>query len=592
MIKNERSVRIDILKGISIIAVVMYHIGILPFGYLGVDVFLVIGGYMMMVGIDKSLDNNTFSYWKYIYKRLVRLWPILIIVSIVSIGVGCFLMLPDDYENLSQSVIASGVFANNILACITTKNYWDIVNTYKPLMHTWYLGILMQAYVVIPLLILIVSKIFNNSKKALKAFMIFITIASFILFLLPIASTAQKFYYLPYRIFEISFGAVVALLHYKKENKVNNKIMTLLEIACFVLVGSLIFVKVTFIPSSIKLSIVVLCTGVMLYVFQYKKEKVNILGKCLGAIGQCSFSIYLWHQVVVAFMYYSVLPELTFLSFCVFIVIVAIISVLSYFLLEKSFGRIVKNKKGEIITLLSCTCVFIGLSAFSGYIYINAGVVRDVPELNISTSNIHKGMHAEYCDIPYKWDNDFENNDKIKVVVIGNSFGRDWANILSESSMHNDMQISYIFPYSEEYIEERVNRIEQADMVFYALGPDYNDVSQNILDIVSYDKLFIVGNKNFGKSSGIIYSRRKSDNYFNLTVSLDEELLNSNIKMKQKYKDHYIDLIEVVKQDDKNVIVFTNSGKFISQDCRHLTQSGAEFYAESIDFSALLQHVN
>ncbi len=592
MIKKERSVRIDILKGISILAVVMYHIGILPFGYLGVDVFLVIAGYMMMRGIDKSLDNKTFSYFKYIYKRLVRLWPILIIVSIVSVGIGYFLMLPDDYENLSQSVIASGVFANNILACITTKNYWDIVNTYKPLMHTWYLGILMQAYVVIPLLILIVSKISNNSKKALKGFMIFITIASFILFLLPIASDAQKFYYLPYRIFEISSGAVVGLLNYKKDNNKYSKLMVLVEIICSVLVLALIYVKITFIPSSIKLSIVVLCTGVMLYIFKSTDEKVNILGKGLGAIGKCSFSIYLWHQVIVAFMYYAFLPELTFLSFCVFIVIVGIISALSYFLLEKPFDNIVKNKKGEVITVLSCICVLIGLGGVSGYIYINAGVTRDVPELNISTSNIHKGMHAEYCDIPYKWDKDFENNEKIKIVVIGNSFGRDWANILSESSMYNDTQVSYIFPYSEEYIEERINRIEQADMVFYALGPDYNGVPQNILDIVSYDKLFIVGNKNFGKSNGIIYNNRKRDNYFNLTVSLDEELLNSNIEMKQKYKDHYIDLIEFVKQDDKNVRVFTPDGKFISQDCRHLTQSGAKFYSESIDFSVLLHNGN
>ena len=63
---------------------------------------------------------------------------------------GYFVMLPDDYENLSQSVIATNGFGNNILAAITTENYWDISNDNKPLMHTWYVGVVMQFYLVYP----------------------------------------------------------------------------------------------------------------------------------------------------------------------------------------------------------------------------------------------------------------------------------------------------------------------------------------------------------------------------------------------------------------------------------------------------------
>ena len=68
---------------------------------------------------------------------------------------GFYTMLPDDYENLSQSVIATNGFGNNILAAITTGNYWDVSNDYKPLMHTWYVGVLMQFYLFYPILFLL-----------------------------------------------------------------------------------------------------------------------------------------------------------------------------------------------------------------------------------------------------------------------------------------------------------------------------------------------------------------------------------------------------------------------------------------------------
>ena len=153
---NSRNYRIDVLKGIAIIAVVFYHLnwndGILwggggpTSGYLGVDIFLVVSGYFMMKSIIRAMRENRFSYWKYLKGRIARLWPMILITAAIALGVGAFTMLPDDFENLSQSVIASNVFANNVLSYITTGNYWDVANVFKPLMHTWYVGVLLQAY--------------------------------------------------------------------------------------------------------------------------------------------------------------------------------------------------------------------------------------------------------------------------------------------------------------------------------------------------------------------------------------------------------------------------------------------------------------
>ena len=85
--KKQRSITIDFLKGLSIIAVVLYHFGgnILPYGYLGVDVFFVIGGYLLIKNMLKQLENNTFNFWKFIFRKIVRLWPLVIISAVVSV---------------------------------------------------------------------------------------------------------------------------------------------------------------------------------------------------------------------------------------------------------------------------------------------------------------------------------------------------------------------------------------------------------------------------------------------------------------------------------------------------------------------------
>ncbi len=133
---------LDIVKAISIIAVVFYHIGWLETGYLGVDVFFAINGFLIVPSLVEKIASGSFSYTSFLLKRIIRLWPLVLLAAAVCLIVGYVGMLPDDYENLSQSVIASNFMSQNILSAITTKNYWDVSNEFKPLMHFWYIGIL------------------------------------------------------------------------------------------------------------------------------------------------------------------------------------------------------------------------------------------------------------------------------------------------------------------------------------------------------------------------------------------------------------------------------------------------------------------
>ena len=145
---------IDFLKGIAIIAVVLYHMGICKSGYLGVDVFLVINGFLVMPKMVRDIENGSFKYFQFLAKRLQRLLPLILLVTVFSLVIGYAVgMFPEDYKRLCESVIASNFMSQNILSAVTDKDYWSAINDYKPLMHLWYVGILFEFYLIMPVLI-------------------------------------------------------------------------------------------------------------------------------------------------------------------------------------------------------------------------------------------------------------------------------------------------------------------------------------------------------------------------------------------------------------------------------------------------------
>lgn len=206
---------IDALKGIAIVAVVLFHLGLLKSGYLGVDAFFVINGFLVIPSMIKKIENRDFSFFNFLEKRVVRLLPLIVLASALSLLFGIFLMLPDDLENLSQSVIASNLMSQNILSAITSKNYWDVSNDFKPLMHLWYVGILFEFYLILPLLMLFVNKLANrfklNGKKWMTYALLLAVVVSLIMYLNSNVSIGNRFYFIQYRFFELCVGGVIGL---------------------------------------------------------------------------------------------------------------------------------------------------------------------------------------------------------------------------------------------------------------------------------------------------------------------------------------------------------------------------------------------
>ncbi len=157
---------LDLIKGIAIIGVILFHLGIVKTGYLGVDAFLVINGFLIIPALLRKIEQDNFSYIKFLKKRVLRLWPMIVIATILCMAVGYIGMLPDDYENLGAAVVASNLFSENILLYLTTGNYWNVSNDYNPLMHLWYVGIIFEFYLLFPLVAVVWHKLFSFFNKS------------------------------------------------------------------------------------------------------------------------------------------------------------------------------------------------------------------------------------------------------------------------------------------------------------------------------------------------------------------------------------------------------------------------------------------
>ena len=210
---------IDGLRAFAVFAVFAFHafprLSFLKGGFVGVDVFFVISGFLISSIIYTQLAKGTFSFWNFYSRRIRRIYPVLLTVLIACLGFGAFFLLADEYQQLGKHVAGGAGFVSNIIL-FREKGYFDNASATKPLLHLWSLGIEEQFYIFWPLILWLTWK-FKKNAMFWVAFVI--ATSSLVMNLYWFKTKPDMDFFMPHtRIWELLCGAMLAWgnLHWKE----------------------------------------------------------------------------------------------------------------------------------------------------------------------------------------------------------------------------------------------------------------------------------------------------------------------------------------------------------------------------------------
>jgi peptidoglycan/LPS O-acetylase OafA/YrhL len=200
---------VDGLRAFAVLPVMLFHAGFQGFsgGFVGVDVFFVISGYLITSIIIAELDRGTFSIANFYERRARRILPALFLVMICCIPAAWIYLLPIDMKDFVQSVMAVSLFSSNILFW-SESGYFDTASELKPLLHTWSLAVEEQFYVIFPLLLMLLWR--SGRKRVLMALGVLLAISLAVAQWAATAQPSAAFFLLPMRGWELLVGALAA----------------------------------------------------------------------------------------------------------------------------------------------------------------------------------------------------------------------------------------------------------------------------------------------------------------------------------------------------------------------------------------------
>jgi peptidoglycan/LPS O-acetylase OafA/YrhL len=421
---------IDTLRAISVIGVIIYHAKINIFGYwifqggyYGVDIFFVISGYLITSVIYRELKKTgKFSFTKFYIKRARRILPALLFVMFVCIPLAWKYLMPTSFIDFSKSILSSLSFISNYYFYITGLEYGAENGLLKPLLHTWSLSVEEQFYILFP--ILFVSG-FIFFKKKLFQIILLIAILSFIFAeFLSFSNPILNFYILPSRIWELLIGSYLFYFEKKFKLKYSNQTSNLICFAglTIILISFMFFYEVLANPNLKSLLPII---GTILIILFSKKDAFLtkfFTNKIFVGIGIISYSLYLWHYPIFAFLRNASIVNNYFLYFLISIFIF-FISWFSYFFIEKPFRDKKKIADIDFIKILFSASIIL---IFTSLMVIkNKGFENRFPnETSFSVDNqrYNKEVLIKKYELGIP---QFRNPDKKNVLIIGNSHGED-----------------------------------------------------------------------------------------------------------------------------------------------------------------------
>lgn len=343
---------IDGLRALAVIPVILFHAGFNAFsgGFVGVDVFFVISGYLITTILLNDLEAGKFSIVHFYERRARRILPALFLVMFACLPFAWFWLLPQDMKSFSQSLVAVSVFASNILFW-RTSGYFDTATELKPLIHTWSLSVEEQYYVLFPLFLFFAWRLGKRWTLGILAIVAVISLGFAQWYVNK--NPSFTFYMLPTRAWELLIGAFVAF--YYSEHNIKKHKYWASELGSLLGFALIAYATFTFSSQTLFPSLYTLVPTVgaaLIIVFATNK---TLVGKILSTkpflwVGLISYSAYLWHQPLFAFARNRSLEEPSQALLSTLALITLLLAYLTWRFIERPFRNKNSFSRSQIFT--------------------------------------------------------------------------------------------------------------------------------------------------------------------------------------------------------------------------------------------------
>ncbi|MGZ5127489.1 MAG: acyltransferase family protein, partial [Burkholderiales bacterium] len=432
---------IDGLRAIAVMSVVIHHISkpILPGGFVGVDIFFVISGFLITSQIYKEAIEGSFSIKQFYKRRINRIVPALLTVVCVSYIAGFFVLSPADLSRLSASALYSMMGVSNVYFWREYGNYFGGDTSVVPLLHTWSLGVEEQFYAIWPAAILLLIKL---PRRCVLPSLAALTLcaAAFSEYALGVVASAS-YYLLPMRFFELMIGGVLAIGMIKNGAELQSYRpaagiggLGLIAYSLFALDAGSPFPGINALPS---------CLGTAMLIWSgAERNKISALvlaNRLMVFLGLISYSLYLWHWPILAYLKY--LDVSTDLAQTIGLVIALLLSWLTWKYIEVPFRRSGSTLQFSKVFVRRFAGPAAALSSLAAAIIFSGGfpqrfdpLVASLEHMALQQSHqIRKGCHvptAAYQTSPNDACRLGADKPHVDGILIGDSFANHFTGMV------------------------------------------------------------------------------------------------------------------------------------------------------------------
>jgi len=440
--------QIDGLRALAVLSVIFYHLDLELFGtkifeggFIGVDIFFVISGYLITRIISNDLDQGKFKFSTFYKRRVRRILPALVLVKIITIPFFIYFYLPLELKNISLQILYSLGFLSNFYFWKLEKDY-SLEGLDSPFLHTWSLSVEEQFYIIFPLTLVLLKRKF--AAYLIPIFIILIIGNLFVSNFLSKHFPTFSFYMIIGRLWEFFLGSITFLVEKKNYNKKIDTSLSLFFsiIGLLLILSSLFFFKQSWSHPSLVTLLPLMGTILVLYFCDKRNFISSFLSfRPLVGIGLLSYSLYLWHFPILSLMNLASTNKIINFFEVKFLLITFFMSTVSYFIVEKKLRK-KSTKFRNVFFFVTGISILILVTNF--IIVKNNGIILKKNEL---LDNIKKVTTVdEKCKFN-KSVNNFINDLKFyeqisyckskygkAVLIVGDSHGRDMFNIFAKFS--------------------------------------------------------------------------------------------------------------------------------------------------------------